>query len=230
MTSSGTYSFAISNGGAIIAAYERLQIFAPQLRVEHQRSAITELNLLFSEASNRQVNLWKVDQQSVALTSGVASLTVPQNTVMVLDAWITTGTGTAATDRYITPISRTVYASLSNKQSPGAPTQFWFDRLITPTLTLWPVPDQTGIYTLNYFRCLQMQDANLPGGETPDIPYRWYDWMVAGLSHRLSRIYRPNLEAQREKDADNAWLIASTQDTEGVNVAIAPPLGRYYGR
>jgi len=189
------------------------------------------MNLLFVEWSNKQVNLFKVELISVNLTNATPTYTVPGRVIMVLDAWITQNSGTAQqTDRYISPISRTEYASLANKNTPGQPSQFWFNRLIAPTITMYPVPDTGGPYILNYYACSQMQDLNLAGGETPDIPYRWYDAFVAGLAHRFSRPYAPDLEDKRKKDAIEAWGIAATQDTENVNLSISPAIRTYYQR
>jgi hypothetical protein len=150
---------------------------------------------------------------------------------MILDAYISQNYGTSSqTDRYITPISRTVYASIANKQTTGYPTSFWYDRLESPTITFWPVPDSNGPYTLNYYACTQMQDANLPAGETPDLPYRWLDVMVSGLSYRLAKSYAPQLEAIRSADYDKAMRIAQAQDTENVNFSLSPNLNSYYRR
>lgn len=195
-------------------------------------TARRELNFLLAEAANKQVNLWKVDQVTTPLVNGQTTYPVDARTVMILDAWINTNVNapTAAQDLYITPVSRTEYASFSNKSTPGRPTCYWFDRLIAPTVTLWPVPD-TGTYTLNYYRCTQMMDANLAGGETPDLPYRWLDWMIAGMAHRLSRPYAGlDVEALRKKDAMEAWTIAATQDTENVPLTLAPTISSYYRR
>lgn len=188
--------------------------------------AYTEFNLMLSSISNLQPNLWKVDLVSVPLIAGQATYSVPASTVMILDAYISYGTPN--TDRLIFPVSRTEYASYPNKTSQGVPSVFWFDRLTSPTVTLWFVPDSTATYTLNYYRCSQVQDANLPSGETPDVPYRWLDAVVAGMAHRLSRIWKPELEAQRAADADKAWNIASTQDVENVGMTISPGIGSYY--
>lgn len=229
MASSGTYNFSPSNGEVVLAAYERIQIRVPELRQEHMQTARREINFLFSGLSNLQPNLWEVNLTSQALTQGTATYAVNPNVVMILDAYITLNQGqTNQTDRYITPISRTEYASYATKQTQGFPTTFWFDRLESPTFTLWPVPDSNGPYTMNYYVCTQMQDANLPGGETPDVPYRWYDALVAGLSHRLARVYAPSLEATRKADAAEAWRIAAAQDTENVPVSLVPQLSVYY--
>ncbi len=231
MTSSGTYDYSLSNANAVIAAFERVRVRAPELRQEHMATARREMNLLFAEWSNKQVNLWKVEKISVTMVSGTAQYSVPSRVVMILDAYIRTNPDTVyETDLYITPISRTEYASLANKITPGRPTVYWFNRLISPVINMWPVPDSSGPYQLDYYACVQMQDAGLPGGQTPDIPYLWYDALVAGLSHRLSRVYAPDLEDKRKIDAKEAWDIAAEQNVENVPVFIAPSLSGYYRR
>lgn len=228
MASSGTYNFSISNGEVVLAAFERIKIFPPSLLQHHMVTARRELNFLLSEAANRQVNLWKVDLvHNVPLIIGVDTYAVQSRTVMILDAWIT---NPQDNDLFITPMSRTEYASINNKATPGRPTTYWFDRQISPTITIWPVPNQTG-WTLSYYRCTQMEDANLPGGETPDIPYLWTDWLVAGLAHRLARPFAsPEMEKMRKADAVEAWTIAATQNVENVALTLAPGISNYYRR
>ena len=236
MASSGTYSFSASNGECVLAAFERVYIRAPELRQEHMLTARRELNLLFVEWSNRQPNLWSVVRTQVALTPGVATINLPIQTVLVLDASIVLNFGSSnESRRYITPISRTEYLSYANQQTPGPPTVWWMDRLISPTLTFYPVPDSNGPYTFDYFACNQIQDANLAGGETPNVPYRWLDALVSGMVSRFARIYPPppGVEALTfrklcKEDAQEAWAIAATQDTENVPLVLAPSLSGYY--
>ena len=229
MTSSGTYAFSPSNGELVLAAFERIQIRAPSLRQEHMLTARRELNFLFAQMSNKSPNLWEVIRTQTTLVQGTATYSVDAKTIMILDASIVLSYGTTSESRrYIPPISRTEYLSFNNQQITGPPTVFWFDRLISPSVTLWPVPDGNGPYTLDYFSCTQMQDANLAGGETPDVPYRWFDAIVAGMAHRLSRIYAPQIEQLRKQDAMEAWNDAAAQDTEGTPFKIVPQLGAYY--
>lgn len=228
MTSSGTYNYSLSIGEGVLAAYERIQIRAPSIRQEHLLTARREVNLLFSEWANNQVNLWKVELISVTLVDGTATYDVPARVVMVLDAYLRQNSGESnQTDRYVTPISRTDYASYASKLTEGIPTVYWFDRLISPTITTYPVINQSG-YLFNYYAAVQIQDAEISSGQTPDIPYLWLDAMVAGLSHRLARIYAPPLEAQRKADAKEAWEIAAEQNVENVPVKITPAIGRYF--
>ena len=168
-------------------------------------------------------NLWTVDLVTQALTAGTATYNVDAKTVMILDAYITID----SQDRLIFPISRTEYASQPNKATPGPPTSFWFDRILSPTITLWPVPDDSTV-TLQYYRCTQNQDANLQSGETAAVPFRFLDAMVAGLAHRLARIYATELEQQRKQDAADALALAQTNDVENVAMSVQPQLQGYF--
>ncbi len=189
--------------------------------------AAQELNFLQSSWSNRSPpNLWTVELVSVPLIQSQAAYSVDASTVMILDMYIEYGDPLIS--RLLFPMSRTEYASLPNKAQEGIPTIFWYDRILAPTFTLWLVPDASSTYTIKYYRCTQNQDANLPSGETPAIPYRFFDAMIADLAYRLSRIYAPQLEDKRKMDAVEAWNLAASADTENVDLYIQPQLSGYY--
>lgn len=229
MTSSGTYDFSASNATIVLAAFERVGVRGPEIRTEHMMSAQREFNLAMAALSNLQPNLWTITQVSETLTASDGEYDVEPRVVMILDAWISLNYGTSnQTDRYISPMSRTDYAAISQKQTEGQPTSYYFNRTIDPTITLWPIPDSNGPYTLNYYACQQTQDVNLGGGETPDVPYRWLDALTAELALRMARIYARELEGARKMDAKEAWAIAASQDTENVNSSFAPNLRAYY--
>ena len=228
MTTSGTYNFNPTLGEITLNAFARCGIRRTALVQEHMQDARMETNLMLSNWSNRGVNLWEVDLQTVPLIQGQSTYSVPSNTIMMLDAYISTGSGQSTYDRVILPISRTEYAYTPNKNNQAPPTVFWFDRLINPTVTLWPVPDQTGYYTLKYYRVTQVQDANYENGQTVDIPYRWFDAFAAGLAARLAAIYAPDRVPLLEPKAEAAYMIAATQDTENVPMYLTPGLSGYY--
>lgn len=189
-----------------------------------------ELNFLLVDISNKVPNLWAVDLQEITLTADTATYTLDANTVEILDAYVTTISGGVSSDRMIFPISRSDYAALPNKTQTGTVTTFWFNRQITPQVSLWQVPSADDTFILKYYRMRQIQDANVASGENIEVPYRFLDWVVAGLSHRLSRIWKPELEAARKADAVEAWAIASTEDTENVPLYLTPMIGGYYTR
>ena len=229
MTTSGTYSYNPSIGEVVLYSFNLCQIRSTSLAQEHLNSARQAMNMMLSRWSNMGVNLWKVDTETITLVAGQSTYPVPADTIMILDMYARTPSGTTNTDRIMMPISRTEYASYPNKAQQGFPTVFWFDRLISPTVTIWPVPDGSGNpTTITYYRVTQIQDANLPGGETVDIPYRWLDAFANGLAYYLSRIWQPQLSAQLKAEADEAYQIAAAQDTENVSFFISPQIAPYF--
>lgn len=225
-TTSGSFSFAPSLGETVLTAYARIGVRRAEIEQSHLDDAKQEANLLLAKLSNTQPNLWSVDLQALPILQGSATYTVPAETVMILDVFIRYGSPT--TDRSIYPISRSEYATYPTKSLQAFPTVFWFDRLISPTITLWPTPDGNGPYTLYYYRVRQIQDANYINGQNIEIPYLWLDAFTAGLAYRLARIYAPQLEGQRKTDADEAWQIAATQNVENINLVISPGLSSYF--
>jgi hypothetical protein len=227
-TYSGSYNFLPSAGDIIITAFQRIGIRPTEILQSHLQQAIIEMNLLQVKLSNLQPNLWDVDLQILPLVQGTATYSLPAETVMITNAYIRTGIGNQSIDRLIFPISQTEYAAIPNKFVQAPPTQFWFNRLISPTLTLYQVPDGNGPYTLYFYRVRQIQDATLPNGFQMEVPYLWLDAMTAGLSHRLARVFAPTLEQIRKADADEAWTVAATQNVENVPMFIAPGLIGYF--
>lgn len=228
MTSSGTYAFGPANSAFVLNAFDRIQIKPSALLVEHMQRSAIEANLLLVEWANRGVNLWKSELQTVALTQGTATYTLPARTVSILVAYISVTNGSVTTDRVIAGISTYEYGAMPNKATQAPPTSYWYNRQITPQMTLWPVPDLDDTYTLKLQTMVQVQDVGLTSGQTPDMPYRWYDAFTAGLAHRLARVYKPELEDKRKMDYVEAWQFAASEDTEDVPYYIAPGLSAYY--
>ncbi len=224
MTTSGTTDFNPTLGELVLNAYARIGIRRTSILANHMSDARTEANLLQAEWNNRQVNLWKVDLVSVPLTLGTATYDVDDDVVMVLDAYISVD----SIDYVIFPISRTEYASIPDKTLQGRPSQFWFDRLVNTDITLWMVPDADSTYTLKYYCCRLIEDAELANGTNVEIPQLWLDAFAAGLAYRLARIYAPQMKAERKAEYDEAWAIAATQNVENVPLSIIPGLSGYF--
>lgn len=225
MTTSGTYTFNPSLGEIVLYAYQNIGVRPTAVLQEHMESARMAMNMMLARWSNQGVNLWAVDLVTVPLVEGQTTYAVDGNTIMVLDAYTTTDGGI---DRVIMPISRTEYASYPNKAQQGFPTSYWYDRLVSPTLTLWPVPDGSSATILKYYRVRQVQDANLQNGENVEIPYRWLEAVADGLTYRLARIWQPQMAPALKAQADESYQIAATQDVETVPTYIAPMIGSYF--
>jgi len=226
IATSGTYQYFPSTAELVHIAFARCNIRRTALTETHYQDAIIEFNALQSVFNNLGPNLAQVDLQNIPLTQGVATYSIPAETITILDVFLRYSS--PAIDRYMWPISRTEYDSIPNKSQQGFPNQYWFDRLIAPTITLYFVPDGNGPYTLYYHRFRQVQDAVYTGALNPEVPNRAIDALIAGLAHRLSRIYAQPLEAARKADAAEAFAIYSRQDVENAPLYLTPAVSGYW--
>lgn len=230
VTTSGNYNFNPTGGEFILNAFDRIQVRPTAIEPTQFQRAIMELNLALTRFNTMPgQNLWTIDLQSIPLIQGTATYSIPAETRMILSAFIRYSTNPAL-DRYMFPISRDEYAAISTKTTQGFPSQYWFDRLISPTVTFYLVPDGAFPYDFFYYRARQIQDANVTNGQNLELPTRFFDAITADLAHRLARIYRPELEQMRKADRDEAWSIASTEDTEWTPIYVTPGLSGYYRR
>jgi hypothetical protein len=223
MTTSGTASFNLDLSEIVEEAYERC---GGELRTGYDlRTARRSLNLMFAEWASRGLNMWTFEEGTINLVPGVATYDLPTDTVDLLDHVIRTGAGNVSTqaDLTITRISVSTYATLPNKLTQARPIQVWVERLDTPRVTLWPVPDNSQQYQFVYWRLRRIQDAG-DGVNTMDMPFRFVPCMVAGLAYHLSLKVPGGLErmAMLKTQYDEAWAIASTEDREKASDRFVP--------
>jgi hypothetical protein len=229
LTTSGTYTFNPSLGEITLYAYNLVGLRPTSLTQEHMEAARMATNMMLANWSNQGVNLWAVDLQTVALVQGQATYSVPSNTVVILDAYMEITQGQAQPiDRIILPISRSEYANYPNKDQQGFTTTYWFDRLLSPTVTLWPVPDGVSAQYLKYYRVRQLQDANMSGAQQVEIPYLWLEAAADGLAYRLAKIWNPQIAIGLKAAADESYSIASRQNIETADQYITPQVAGYF--
>ena len=166
MTTSGTTTFNLDLTELVEEAFERC---GGELRTGYDlKTARRSLNLLFADWANRGVNMWTFEQGSIVLVPGQATYNLPASTVDLLEHVIRTGAGSASTqaDLTITRISVSTYATIPNKLQQARPIQVWIERKTSiPTITVWPVPDDTQTYTFVYWRLKRIDDAGNGGVE-----------------------------------------------------------------
>ena len=230
MTLSGTNTFGISTEqqSLIDEAYERTGRQASELSANDVQSAIRSMSYMFSEWANRGVNLWKVSLISQATTAGMQSFALTTPVVDVLQVYRRQTNGGVTTDIMMSEISRAEYAAIPNKQQQGVgPTQYYFERTITPTMYLWQTPQDTS-WTIWMYVMLMQNDPGSPIS-TLDAPQRWFDAMASGLAERLAVKWAPDRMDKLKQLADEAYSYAAAEDTEKVPMRIVPDyLGRRF--
>ena len=170
MTTSGSTAFNLDLVDLVEEAGERAGF---EIRTGYDmRSARRSMNLMFADWANRGLNMFTFEQLSQALTPGTAAYTLPADTVDVMEAVVRTGTAQNQTDIAISRISVSTYATIPNKNQQARPLQYFVRRGVdAPTVTLWPVPDNSQTYTLVYWRLRRIQDAG-DGVNTMDMPWQ----------------------------------------------------------
>ena len=228
MSTSGTYNFSPSMGEIVLYAFNLCGVRNTAILQEHMESARMAANLLLGRwSADKGVNLWAVDLQTINLVQGQQTYSVPSNTITMLDTYVVQNTGGAAINRLILPITRSEYASYPNPTQQGFPTTYWFDRLLSPTVTLWPVPDGNES-ALNYYRVRQIQDNNFTDAQNPELPYYYLEAFAFGLAARLAMIWAPDKAVALKAMADESYMIASTQNTEAGSFYVSPTISSYW--
>jgi hypothetical protein len=131
-------------------------------------------------------------------------------------------------DIFLWPISRGDYAALPDKQTPGPPTQYWFNRTVNPLLTLWPVPRQDEYIAFVAYRMRKVMDFDPDSGETPDLPSRLFDWGCTELCARMAEKFKPEQHQIKLALAKVAWEEAASEDREQVSTFIAGIMEGYF--
>lgn len=209
-------------------AWERVGKQANELNTTHLNSMRRSMNLVLSRWANNGLNLWEIANQTITLIPGVATYALPATLIEMLDTYISTSYGGVSTDIIITPMSRNTYAALPNKLQPGRPILYWFDRTITPSVTVWPVPDLSTTYTMPYFGWSQIQDADVAQGNTANIPYRFLEAFTACVASHLAMKWAPERAEKLKAYSDECFAEAADEDHEISTLTMVPDFGAYF--
>ena len=220
MATSDSRDFDLDVGEIVEEAYERCGL---EVRTGYDaRTARRSLNIMFSEWANRGLNLWTVNSATQALTEGTSSYTFTAEYTDLLEVVLRR----SGTDFSMSKISRGEYLNLPIKTQKGRPTQYYFDRQITPKIFLWPTPENS-TDTFVYDALTRIQDADT-AKNTMEVPFRFYPCLTAGLAYYLAMKKAPDriqiLKAVYEEEFERA----SAEDRDRSNLTLTPS-STYYG-
>ena len=214
MATSDSRDFDLDVGEIVEEAYERCGL---EVRTGYDaRTARRSLNIMFSEWANRGLNLWTVNSATQALTEGTSSYTFTAEYTDLLEVVLRR----SGTDFSMSKISRGEYLNLPIKTQKGRPTQYYFDRQITPKIFLWPTPENS-TDTLEYFYVRRIQDADTLQN-TSDVPFRFLPCMVAGLTFYLSQKYAPQRSQELKLYYEDELARALSEDGSAASTYITP--------
>jgi hypothetical protein len=212
MTTSGTRDFNLDVAEAIEEAYERIGI---EMRSGYDaRTARRSMNLMFAEWANRGLNLWTVTQETVTVVQGTSEYTLAPDVIDILDMALRR----SGVDFEMTRISRSDYLDFPNKTDQGRPSQFYFDRQISPVITLWQTPENS-TDQLVYYYVRRIEDVNTLTNTT-GIPFRFYPCMVAGLAYYLAIKRAPERVQMMKAIYEEEFQRAANEDEDRVPLVL----------
>ena len=228
MSTSGTTTFNLDFAELAEEAWERA---GREMRSGYDlRTARRSMNLMTIEWQNRGINMWTIDEGYINLVQGVATYTLPADTIDLLDHVIRTGQGDPATqfDLTISRISVSTYASIPNKITQARPIQVWVQRLQpAPQITVWPVPNQGTVgdpyYIFHYWRMRRIQDAGT-GANTEDVNFRFLPCLAAGLAYYIAMKVPELMDRlpMLKQAYDEQFDLAAGEDREKAPVRFVP--------
>jgi hypothetical protein len=137
----------------------------------------------------------------------------------------TFGTG----DRLLSSLSRSEYVSIATKMNTGFPSGYYFDQTMNPNIILWPIPPASNVQnTILYTSYRYAQDITQMF-QNVEVPQRFYDALVAGLSARLSMKFALDRYPMMKAEAMEAYNIAAATDFEDVKLRFEPDFTQYGG-
>ena len=215
MATSSSRDFDLDVGELIEEAYERCGL---EMRTGYDaKTARRSLNLMFADWANRGLNLWTVKQATVSVSSGTASYTLLDATVVdLLEVVLRNSSGT---DFTLTQMSRSEYLRIPNKTSTGQPSQYFFDRQVTPTITLWSTPDDS--YTLVFYYVRRIEDADALVNTT-DAPFRFLPCMAAGLAYYIAIKRAPDRIQILKAIYEEEFQSAAAEDASSTPLKLTP--------
>jgi hypothetical protein len=212
MTVSGSKNFELDVTEYIEEAFERC---GREVRTGYDiKTAKRSMNLLFADWANRGLNSWTIEQSTQALTAGTANYTLNADTIDILSAAVRRDN----VDYNIQRLSRDDYLGVPNKTTQGRPSQWFLDRLISPVLKLWPVPENS-TDVIVFDRLVRMDDADT-AQNTVEMPFRFYPCLAAGLAYYIAIKKAPDrvqlLKAVYEEEMERA--ISMDRDRASFNI------------
>ena len=220
MALSGSTNFEPNVTEFIEEAYERC---GAELRTGYDlKTAIRSVNLMLAEWANRGLNQWTIEQATQTVTEGTTDYSLNANIIDILDVVLRRTINQTQTDISMNRVSRSEYINIPNKTTKARPSQFFLDKLATPTLKIWPAPENsTDILVFN--KIVRMDDAD-KATNTMDMPFRFFPCFAAGLAYYISLKRAPERTAQLKALYEEEFRRAADQDEDRASFNIKPSI------
>ena len=220
MALSGSTNFEPNVAEFVEEAFERCGL---ELRTGYDlKTARRSINLMLAEWANRGLNQWTIEQATQTVTEGTTDYSLNANIIDILDVVLRRTINQTQTDISMNRVSRSEYINIPNKTTKARPSQFFFDKLSTPTLKIWPAPENsTDILVFN--KIVRMDDAD-KATNTMDMPFRFFPCFAAGLAYYISLKRAPERTTQLKAIYEEEFRRAADQDEDRASFNIRPSI------
>ena len=218
MATSSSTNFEPNVAEFVEEAFERCGL---ELRTGYDlKTARRSINLMLAEWANRGLNQWTIEQATQTVTEGTTDYSLNANIIDILDVVLRRTINQTQTDISMNRVSRSEYINIPNKTTKARPSQFFLDKLSTPTLKIWPAPENsTDILVFN--KIVRMDDAD-KATNTMDMPFRFFPCFAAGLAYYISLKRAPERTAQLKALYEEEFRRAADQDEDRASFNIRP--------
>ena len=225
MATSGTTSFTLDLSDIMEEAYERAGL---ELRDGYDyRTARRSIDLLMLEWQNRGLNLWTVQNTTLALVAGTSSYDLDADKLDIIEGLLRTDAGDPEkqSDLTMQRISVSQYAHQTNKLTQGRPLQYYVQRKPAGiTIHVWPTPDATQTYTFAYYYMDRIEDTGSPASNNMDVPARFLPCLVAGLAYQIAskKPEAMQLAPALKQVYEEQWALAADAAREKASLYVSP--------
>lgn len=217
MSSSGTYTWALSIQDLINEAFDRAGISRMNVTNEQKSSAVLSINLLFTGWQNIAVEQWYVNKGVVkTLQQGINTVTLDARVADILTMVLHRN----SRDNEMTAIAASEYRVIPDKTSQGRPDRWFIDRAQQPAvITLWRTPENSTDQII-YDELRMFQDAGKDPLANVDAHRRWNDAICAELAKRMALKFNPARFSLLNTEATEAFNFARRGDRERVDTTM----------
>ena len=192
---------------------------------EELASARRGLDYLLTQIQNRNVLLHKIETTTVPVTAGTSTVAFDNTLLDTLN--VAVQTSAQAPVITMNRLGYEAWARLTNKNQPGRPIQYWFDRELSGNqMHLWPLPDTT--YNL-VLTIQKTTEDTVRAFDNVDVPRRFLSPLLYGLAYYVGLRRNSRVPTERltmlKAEYEAALREAMREDRERASIFIR--VGRY---
>ena len=171
-------------------------------------NAVEALNIMLKAWQTAGMQLWMVKEYELTPVEGTYKYSLGETNpagnpvgvrpMRILDAYRRDTSD--VTDTPLRKMGREEYWRLSDKDTKGTPTQFYYDNQLDDGIfNIWPAPDASfaSNNTINILYQKPFDDMDVDSTDDFEFPSEWYEAIKYGLAVRLAPEYMVPLQTRR---------------------------------